>query len=44
MIGEEIETYLNDSLEKLTEIVNSYYPNKELKAETLFQLEEILAQ
>ncbi len=30
-----------DSLEKVLEIVKNYYPNKELKSETIFQLEEL---
>jgi Nucleotidyltransferase of unknown function (DUF6036) len=36
-----IETLQIDSLEKVLEIVKNYYPNKELKSETIFQLEEL---
>lgn len=36
-----IETLQIDSLEKVLEIVKNYYPNKELKTETIFQLEEL---
>jgi hypothetical protein len=36
-----IKTLEIDSLEKVLEIVRNYYPNKELRSGTIFQLEEL---